>query len=144
MKNKCIDSYLSDIPNRYGAAVRAGFPALPKTIVNIHIELAPNYFNELDALRYKGSYSPTEIEGHYLHAEAMALATVCEQLDLDYEETEGILSDRAYDLAQSFYNESLTPEQNFSRIIGGKELKGKSVMYQNWVLNAFRFIAQAE
>ena len=142
-RNKCIDYYLSEIPDRYRAAIRAGFPALPKTIVNIHIEMAAKYFDELEnRLRYKGSYSQTEIEGHFLHAEAIALATACNQLHLDYEECEGILSDTAYDLASSHYNKKLTPEENFSKISGGNELSGKSRMYRSWVYNAFKFIAQ--
>ena len=144
-RNKCIDYYLSEIPERYRAAVRAGFPALPKTIVNIHIEMATRYFDELEIrLRSKGSYSQTEIEGYFLHAEAIALATACNQLNLDYEECEGILSDTAYDLAAYHYSEKLTPRENFSRISGGAELSGKSRMYRSWVSKAFEFIAQDE
>ncbi len=143
IKNKCIDSYLRDVPDRYLAAVRSGFPAMPKTIVNIHIELAPKYFHELDVfLRSKGIYSPSEIDGHFLNAESIALATACKKLNLDYEETETFLSDKAYELAESFYDESLSPEQNFSRVQGGRELKGKSVMYRDWVFTAFRYLSQ--
>lgn len=144
-RNKCLDYYLSEIPDRYRAAVRAGFPALPKTIVNLHIEMATRYFDELEIrLRYKGSYSQTEIEGNLIHAEAIALATACNQLNLDYEECEGILSDTAYDLAASRYNEKLTPSENFSKISGGSDLSGKSRMYRSWVYNALNFIAQDE
>jgi hypothetical protein len=144
-KNKCIDSYLRDVPERYLAAVRSGFPAAPKTILNIHIEMAPKYFHELDVfLRSKGTYSPSEIDGHFLHAESIALATACKQLNLDYEQTETVLSDKAYELAESLYDESLSPEQNFSRVQSGRDLNAKSVMYRNWVLIAFRYLSQQE
>lgn len=144
-RNECIDYYLSEIPDRYLAAVRAGFPALPKTLVNIHVEMAARCFDKLEIrLRYKCSYSQTEIEGNLVHAEAITLATACNQLNLDYEECEGILSDTAYDLAASHYNEKLTPRENFSKISGGSDLSGKSRMYRSWVSNAFNFIAQDE
>jgi len=144
-KNKCIDSYLRDISESYRSAIRSGFPALPKTIVNIHIELAPSYFNELDVfLRVKGNFSQTEIDGHFLDAEAKALATVCRLLGLEYEQAEDILSDRAYDLANSHFDASLTPHENFSKISRGRELSGKSVMFRHWVLNAFKFINDRE
>jgi hypothetical protein len=144
-KHKCIDSYLSDMFNRYLAAIKAGFPALPITVVNIHIEMAPSYFQELDVfLRIKNNFSPIEIDEHFLHAESMALATLCRNLGFEYEQAEDVLSDKAFDLADSFFDESLTPQENFSRISRGKELAGKSVLFRQWVLRAFEFIYAQE
>ena len=144
-KNKCVDSYLNEIPGMYQAALRAGFPASPITVVNIHIEMAPRFFDELDVfLRIKNKFSPMEIDEHFLHAESIALATLCRNLGFDYEQAEDLLSDKAYDLADSFFNESLTPEENFSRISRGKELGGKSVLFRHWVMRAFEFIYAQE
>jgi hypothetical protein len=144
-KNKCINSYLRDVSQSYRAAVRSGFPALPKTIANIHVELAPSYFNELDVyLRVKGNFSLAEIDGHLIDAEAKALATVCQMLGFDFEQAEDILSDRAYDLADSSFDTNLTPQENFKKISSGKELNGKSVLYRHWVLKAFKFIKDQE
>lgn len=144
-KNKCIDYYLSEIPDRYRAAIRSGFPSQPQTIVNIHIEMAPRFFNELEIfLRIKGNYSPSEIDGHFLDAEAKALATVCKKIGLEYEQAEDCLSDKAYDLADSQFDKNLTPNENFKKISGGKELSGKSVLFRHWVLRAFEFIHAQE
>lgn len=144
-KNKCINFYLREVSKSYGAAIRSGFPELPKTIVDIHIELAPSFFSELDFfLRVRGNYSQTEIDGHFLDAEARALATVCKRLGLEYEQAEDILSDRAYDLADSCFDANLTPQENFVKLSGGKELMGKSVLYRHWVLSALKFINEQE
>jgi len=144
-KNKCIDSYLGEIPKQYQAAVRAGFPASPITIVNIHIEIAPRFFQELEVfLRVKNNFPPMEIDEHFIHAESMALATICRDLGFDYEQADDILSDKAYDLADSFFDQSLTPQENFSRISGRSELSGKSVLFRHWVFRAFEFISTQE
>ena len=144
-KHKCVDLYLSDIPGRYRAAIRAGFPASPETLVNIHIELAPRYFQDLDVfLTIKNNFSSAEIDEHFIHAESMALATACRDLGLEYEQAEDVLSNKAYELADSHFDESLTPIKNFSKISGGRELSGKSVMYRHWVLRAFEFISSQE
>jgi hypothetical protein len=144
-KNKCINYYLSDMAERYRAAIRSGFSDSPHTIVNIHIELAPNYFHDLDVfLRFKGNFSPSEIDAHFLDAEAKALATICKKFGHSYEEVESIISDKAYDLAEIHFDVSLTPQENFSRLSSGKELSRKSVLFRQWVLVAFNFIQDQE
>lgn len=145
-KIKCINYYLGDMAERYRAAIRSGFSDLPITLVNIHIELAPNYFHELDTfLRIKSNYSPTEIDAHFLDAEARALEIICEKLGFDYEEVEEFLSDKAYDLAEANFDAGFTPQENFSRLRTGKELNGKSVLFRQWVIAALNFIyAQGE
>ena len=141
-KNKCIDAYLGEIAQRFRSATEiAGFPKSPQTILNIHIAMAPQFFSELDVfLRIKGNYSPLEIDGHFLDSEAKALATVCAKLGLDFEEVEGLMSDSAYDLAESNYDKKISPQENFAKIKNGKELKGTSVMWRHTVLKAFEFI----
>jgi hypothetical protein len=65
-------------------------------------------------------------------------------LGLEYEQAEDILSNRAYDLADSYFDASLTPQENFSKLSVRQELKGKSVLYRHWVMNAFKFINDQE
>ena len=141
-KNKCIDTYLSEVGQGFRSATEiAGFPKSAQTILNIHIEIAPQFFSELDAfLRFKGDYSPSEIDGHFLDAEAKALSTICAKLGLDFEVVEGLMSDSAYDLAESKYDKKHSPQENFARIRNEKQLKGKSVMWRHTVLKAFEFI----
>ena len=144
-KHKCVDFYLDEIPSMYNAAVRAGSPKSLITVVNIHIEMAPRFFDELDVfLRIKNKFSNEEIEHHFLHAEAMALATLCRNLGFEYEQAEDVLSDKAFDLADSHFDDSLSPQQNFAKISRGKELSGKSVLFRQWVMKAFEFIHAQE
>ena len=142
-KNKCANLYVEEVVRRFRSAVRSNFPHSPKTLFNIHNELASNLFSELDIfLRIKNNYSIAEIDAHFFHAEAIGLDKACSQLNIDYEELVGLMSDVAMNLARSKYEKELSVQDNFAKIKGGKELKGKSVMFRSTVLSALELIEQ--
>jgi hypothetical protein len=65
-KNKCANLYVEEVVRRFRSAVRSNFPHSPKTLFNIHNELASNLFSELDIfLRIKNNYSIAEIDAHF-------------------------------------------------------------------------------
>ena len=144
-KVKCINKYLSEILTRYGSAVRAGFSDSAETLLNIHIEMAPQFFEELDVfLRIKNVFPQEEIDGHFLDAEVRALATVCKKLNLDFDSVQGSMTDKAYEFAEAKYNSSFTYVENFGKIRNQRELKSKSIMWRHSVLTSFKFIEQQE
>jgi hypothetical protein len=144
-KNKCIDGYLDKIVTSYRSATRAGFSDSEKTLLNIHIEMAPLFFGELDNfLRIKNKFPQTVIDGHFLDAESKALASACKKLNIDFDFVYGLMTDEAYELALDKYNNKFTYLENFGKVRNEKELKGKSVMWRHSVLAAFKFIEQQD
>lgn len=142
-KNKCIDAYLSKVVNNYRYATNTVVSDSEKTLVNIHIEMAPQFFEELEIfLRVKNKFPQTEIDGHFLDAENKALATACKMLNLDFDFALGLLTDQAYELAQKKYNKNFTYLENFEKIRNDKELSGKSVMWRFSVRSGFKYIEQ--
>ncbi|MEN9304778.1 MAG: hypothetical protein RLY76_46 [Actinomycetota bacterium] len=142
-KNKCIDGYLSKVVHDFRFATNTGVSDSEKTLVNIHIEMATQFFEELDIfLRIKNKFPQVEIDRHFLDAESKALATACRMLNLDFDFALGLLSDKAYELAEKKYNKKLTYLENFGKVRNDKELSGKSVMWRHSVLTAFKYIEQ--
>lgn len=142
-KNKCINWYLDEIVDMYKSAVRSGFPDSESTLLNIHKNMSPQYFAELEVfLRIKNDFTQEAIDGHFLDAENKALATACAKLNLNFNSVFGLMTDSAIEFAESKFNRKLSYIENFEKVKKEKELKDKSVLWRHSVFTAFKFIEE--